>query len=101
MSFLIAVGLTVFLSPLLIPVVLRLLIRVFGTYLKQKTKGRKELLLSRAVDTEQNASHSSKDIVGDDADWEKVDRNLTASAPNGASYDGSWHGIVGFFHPFW
>jgi hypothetical protein len=101
MSFLIAIGLTLLSAPLLIPFVLKFLVRVLGHYLIQKTRGRKELLLSKAAENPEFTVDSSNDLNNDDADWEKVDRNVPASAPNGATFDGSWRGIVGFFHPFW
>jgi hypothetical protein len=101
MSFLIALGFTLLLAPLFIPLVLKFLVRVFGHYLIQKTRGRRELLLSKATENIEPKTGLSKDLIGEDADWEKVARNIPASAPNGDKFDGSWHGIVGFFHPFW
>jgi alpha-1,2-mannosyltransferase len=101
MSFLLAIFLTLLSAPLLVPLIFRLFVRLVGTYLTQKTRGRKELLLSKAAEYQNESTDRSKDTTGDDADWEKVDRNVPASAPNGEKFDGNWHGIVGFFHPFW
>jgi len=101
MSYLIAIGLTLLSAPLLLPFILRLIVRWVGSYFKQKTRGRRELLLSRVDELHDEPIQTSTGINTDDADWEKVENNVAASATNGSGFDRSWHGIVGFFHPFW
>jgi hypothetical protein len=93
--------LTLLCAPFFLPFLVRLSIRLFGSYLQQKTRGRREQLLSRASEIHDEKPPPYSASTTEDPDWEKIDRNVPASAPNGATYDASWHGVVGFFHPFW
>jgi alpha-1,2-mannosyltransferase len=85
-------------STFLVPVALRLLAGILGTYLTYRTLPRRRLLLSttaEAISREDNIQDSTED-----AEWEKVDP-VTGSSPNGSAAEDDWRGIVGFFHPFW
>jgi hypothetical protein len=64
---------TLVLIPTIIPLVFKLCFRILGLYLFSKTQGRRELLLSKALE-----------------DGKKLKGKFN-----------TWHGIVGFFHPFW
>jgi hypothetical protein len=64
---------TLVLIPKLVPLLFRLCFHILGFYLFSKTQGRRDLLLSKALE-----------------DGRKL-----------GPKDKSWHGIVGFFHPFW
>jgi hypothetical protein len=97
----IVICLTLLCAPFLLPFLVRFSIRLFGTYLQQKTRGRRDLLLSRAGQIQEENTRQYSASATEDPDWEKVDRNVAASAPNGATFDATWHGVVGFFHPFW
>lgn len=87
-------------AALLAPHLIPWSIRLVGIYLQQKTKGRKELLLSRATES-QEGNTILQEKAEEDSDWEKISRNIPSSAKNGGIHDTIWHGIVGFFHPFW
>ena len=69
--------------------------RIAGWFIQWNTNAKRELLLSRARETNRQGLSSSVDD-----DWEKVDV-VMGTAPNGEKPDKDWKGIVGFFHPFW
>jgi len=69
--------------------------RIAGWFIRWHTSASRELLLSRA--RESNGQTFSNSV---DDDWEKVDA-VVGTAPNGEKPDKDWKGVVGFFHPFW
>jgi hypothetical protein len=79
--------------------ILRLAGFVVGGYLRYRSSGRRERLLSAAVDASAAAARNRRRRLAEDADWEKVDAE--GSAPNGGGAGEAWCGVVGFFHPFW
>jgi len=61
------------------------------------------LLLAKAEDDAELSArnHHDSTIDREDEEWERVEKSITKSAPNGQAPNGDWSGIVGFFHPFW
>lgn len=85
----------------LVPRVIALCGRSLGRHLRRKTRHRRELLLARSQ-TEKKHSEDSQSKSTLDGEWEKVERSSSDSSSD-ASKNGNtrWHGVVGFFHPFW
>lgn len=96
---------TLFLIPAAFALILKTVLRSIGWSLKNKTNGRRELILSQVrADEEQqqsNQSSSSSSAGPEDDDWEKVDGTVPSVAGNGQPLGEDWEGIIGFFHPFW
>lgn len=98
--------LILFASVLLIPTltgyVLKAALRSAGWFLKNKTNGRREVILSRVrIEEEEHRSKQPSSTAGpEDEDWEKVP-SAPGVANNGEPYGEDWEGIIGFFHPFW
>jgi alpha-1,2-mannosyltransferase len=92
--------LPVVLASVFFPTTLRFLGGLVGHYLIRASQTRRELLLSRAANEQKiyDAGHKEKK---EDEDWEEIEGSLVGSAVNGGKADTDWHGIVGFFHPFW
>jgi alpha-1,2-mannosyltransferase len=104
MSLLLTVALVVLLVPWLVPRGFRLTAQTVGWYIRQKTSGRRELLLSKAavkLDKEDSQAPKEEVLDEDEEGWEKVDTYVPGSVPNGGKSDENWSGVVGFFHPFW
>jgi hypothetical protein len=61
------------------------------------------LLLTKAQDKAELSARNQHEppVDREDQDWEKVEKNVVKSAPNGLAVDDDWSGLVGFFHPFW
>jgi alpha-1,2-mannosyltransferase len=91
------------LSPWAIPAILRLLALLVGSYIRHRTFPRRQLLLTKAQDKAELSArnHHEPPVDREDQDWERVEKNVIRSAPNGLAVDDDWSGIIGFFHPFW
>ena len=88
--------------PALAGYVSRFIFRSIGLYVQGKTKGRRDLIISRVrAEEEEYQAQRSKGTKAEDEDWEKVECYPAGTAPNGATEGEDWEGIVGFFHPFW
>ncbi|KAH8697157.1 putative alpha-1,2-mannosyltransferase [Talaromyces proteolyticus] len=81
--------------------VLSTALRTVGWFLKNKTNGRREVILSRVrVEEEEFRSKQSSSTAGpEDEDWERVDSGAGV-ANNGEPVGDDWEGVIGFFHPF-
>lgn len=96
-----------FLIPTAFAYVAKAVLRSVGWSLKNKTKARRELILSQVRAEEeqhqsrQAASSSASSAGPEDDDWEKVDSTVPSVAGNGKPLGEDWEGIIGFFHPFW
>jgi alpha-1,2-mannosyltransferase len=87
-----AVLLATLLAAGLTPYTWRLVGRACGAQIKSKTAQRRHLLLERAVNEEKIQQDSG---TNSDEEWEKVPASSPPIQP-----DESFHGVVGFFHPF-
>ena len=91
------------LSPFLLRYLLVSTLEAVGTRLRNKTNGKRELLLQASRAEEElllRRQNGGKDA--DDDDWERVESHATATAENGGPLPGNdFAGIIGFFHPFW
>lgn len=91
-----------------IPALWQALGSVGGTYLRNKTDGRRAQLLE--VMAEDEKSHLSNGKAGDEPEeevekgkkdiWKKIEASIQGKLPKGDKADKEWSGIVGFFHPF-
>jgi alpha-1,2-mannosyltransferase len=93
-----------FVLPTVTGYALSYVLRGIGWSIKNKTKGRRELILTRAlIEEEEFRSKENKSSNGgaEDEDWEKVDNSILGTAGNGEPLGDEWEGIIGFFHPFW
>jgi alpha-1,2-mannosyltransferase len=93
---------TLLLVPRFTGYVLRAALRSAGWFLKNRTNGRREVILSRVrLEEEDYRSKNPSSTAGpEDEDWEKVD-SAPGVAKNGEPLGENWEGIIGFFHPFW
>ncbi|KAI4720284.1 UDP-Glycosyltransferase/glycogen phosphorylase [Aureobasidium sp. EXF-10727] len=79
---------TVGLSYLLLPYLVRFITQNIGSTVRARTQTRRELLLKRAADDDKSAlSTSNKD---------RLAKGIYHGKPAH-----EWEGIIGFFHPFW
>ena len=104
MSLLLTFALVTLLLPWLVPRCFRLAAQTVGWYIRQKTAGRRELLLSKAVANRNTKPQQipKRNVLDEEEDgWEKVDTYVPVTVPNGGKSDENWSGVVGFFHPFW
>jgi alpha-1,2-mannosyltransferase len=96
---------TFLLLPAVSGYILRSILRSIGWAIKNKTKARRELILSRVrIEQEELASNQAKSSSGgipEDEEWEKVDNSALGIAGNGEPLGEEWEGVIGFFHPFW
>lgn len=85
---------------LLLPVLLRTLGSVAGSYLRKKTEGRRTQLLELMASDEKafTKSKQASRRSSDSNDWENLDAG--SDKVEGAPAK-DWEGVVGFFHPFW
>ena len=74
--------------------------RIAGTYLRNKTAGRKAQILELTEKDQTEWEEDGKDRRNSD-DWESVDAYAVGTAKNGEKGEEEWDGIVGFLHPFW
>jgi alpha-1,2-mannosyltransferase len=89
-------------SALFLPTALRFLGGIAGHYRQRSSRTRRELLLERvASEQKQHESQQQVQAEKDEDDWEEIEGSMVGSAVNGGKADREWHGIVGFFHPFW
>lgn len=102
---LLAVVATLLVAPKVAGYALSYVLRAVGWSIKNKTKARREQILSRAcIEEEELRSKQAKSSSGattEDEDWEKVDNSVPGIAGNGEPLGDDWEGIIGFFHPFW
>ncbi|KAK2763891.1 asparagine-linked glycosylation protein [Arachnomyces sp. PD_36] len=86
-------------TPALAGYVSRSIFRGIGWYVQGKTKGRRDLIISRVrVDEEEYRSERRRSGSGaEDEDWEKVEECYPAQT---TPKPDDWDGIIGFFHPF-
>ena len=94
------------LAPAIIPVIflpktLHLLAELVGRRLRRSSTTRRELLLDRVATETKHFEAEHREKNKEDDDWEKIVPSPVGSAVNRAKADADWHGIVGFFHPFW
>lgn len=92
-----------------IPALWQALGSVAGTYLRNKTDGRRAQLLE--VMAQDEKSYLSNGKTGDDPEeevekgkkdiWKKIEASIQGKLPKGDKADKEWSGIIGFFHPFW
>lgn len=92
-----------------IPALWQALGSVGGTYLRNKTDGRRAQLLE--VMAEDEKSHLSNGKAKGEPEeevekgkkdiWKKIESSIQGKLPKGDKADKEWSGIVGFFHPFW
>lgn len=86
-------------TPTLAGYVSRSIFRGIGWYVQGKTKGRRDLIVSRVrADEEHFRTQRSRRSGAEDEDWEKVEECYPAGT---APKPDDWEGIIGFFHPFW
>lgn len=72
---------------------------ILGSYLRNKTAGRRGQILEM---TEKDEAEFEKNKGRRDSDeWENVDAYAVGTAGNGEKGQSEWDGIVGFYHPFW
>lgn len=96
---------------LLVPLLLRGIGSLLGTYLRKKTAGRRAYLLDLKVSDEKayastagqkknNREQSDKDSSDS---WEAIDAQSTSKVDGRGKPTSSreWSGIIGFLHPFW
>lgn len=91
---------SVLVSFLFFPRIIRFLTEHVGHYLRRSSRTRRELLLARVAAETKNYKAENNRV--DDHDWEEiasVATDDTASSSNKGNKQ--WEGIVGFFHPFW
>ena len=86
---------------LFIPKTLRFIAELVGQHLRRSSRTRRELLLDRVASETKAHEAQLKKTKKEDDDWEQVGNTPPGSAVNGGQADSEWHGIVGFFHPFW
>ncbi|KAK7720173.1 asparagine-linked glycosylation protein [Botryosphaeria dothidea] len=90
-----------YLAVRLLPLLVRLAGIAIGRNIRGKTQSRRELLLARAEQEEEEFSlKQKKEPRGEDEDWEKVGRRPSGSSTPGDPQNKDWQGVVGFFHPF-
>ncbi|KAE9377431.1 glycosyltransferase family 4 protein [Stipitochalara longipes BDJ] len=73
--------------------------RIAGTYLRNKTAGRKAQILELTEKDQAEWEEDGKDRRNSD-DWESIDTYAVGTAKNGEKGEEEWDGIVGFLHPF-
>lgn len=84
-----------------LPQTLHFLGEPIGYYLGRPSRARRALLLDRVAAEQRTYEIEHKEDKKEEDDWEQIERAMVGSAANGAKADQDWHGIVGFFHPFW
>lgn len=87
--------LSVLISVLSFPKIVRFLTAQAGQYLRRSSRTRRELLLARVENETKKYEADHTEI--EDYDWEEIASVATSSNKG----DKQWEGIVGFFHPFW
>ncbi|KAF2100672.1 glycosyl transferase group 1 [Rhizodiscina lignyota] len=96
-----SVLISIALSFVFFPFVLRIIGRVIGWYIRRLSRQRRQDLLQRvAKEEEAYTSKEQQESPTEDEDWEKVDSQRTGVATNGGKAEKEWKGVVGFFHPF-
>jgi alpha-1,2-mannosyltransferase len=86
----------------ILPILIRYALSSLGVYLRFKTRARRELIVEKARAEAREANKKrSRPPSRDDEDWEKVEGYAAGSAKNGGRAEADWHGMIGFFHPFW
>lgn len=104
--FALAVGASLTIS--IFPVILRLTFRMLGATVKDKTRQRRELLLSKIAEARSSSESSGRSdpkkapsSTSLDEEWEKIDKGDELKPNVGKRADMlDFDGIVGFFHPF-
>lgn len=95
---------TFWLLPVVSGYTIRSILRSVGWSIQNKTKARREVILSRVrVEQEELRSSQAKVSAGgspEDEEWEKVDEGPLGIAGNGQPLGDEWEGVIGFFHPF-
>ena len=91
---------SVLVSFLFFPRIVRFLTEHVGQYLRRSSRARRELLLARVATETKNYEAEHTRI--EDYDWEEI-ASVATSGTMSSSNKGNkqWEGIVGFFHPFW
>lgn len=91
-----------YLAVRLLPLLVRLAGISIGRSICAKTQQRRELILARAEQEENDfRSKRRKEPRGEDEDWEKIGCRPPGSSTPGDQENKDWQGVVGFFHPFW
>jgi alpha-1,2-mannosyltransferase len=79
---------------IVLPILLRSIGNVAGTYLRKKTEGRRIQLLDLMAADEKAFAKEKELLKGKETD-KSIDKDEGEFAPK------DWAGIVAFFHPFW
>lgn len=91
---------SVLVSFLFFPRIVRFLTKHVGHYLRRSSRTRRELLLARVAAETKNYEAEHTRI--DDHDWEEIASVTTGDIASSSNKENKqWEGIVGFFHPFW
>ncbi|KAL1883359.1 asparagine-linked glycosylation protein [Diaporthe australafricana] len=91
-----------------IPALWQVLGSVGGTYLRNKTDGRRAQLLEVMAEDEKSYQSNGKTRDGPEEQvekgkkdvWKKIEASIQGKLPKGDDSDKEWSGIIGFFHPF-
>lgn len=89
---------SVLISILFFPAIVRFLGQRVGHHLRRSSRTRRELLLARVATESKNFKQEQTEA--EDYDWEEL-ASVATDGRAGNREDKQWEGIVGFFHPFW
>lgn len=91
------------LVPILGAYILRYLLRIAGNHLRRRTRARRQLILDRVKEDEEQLSSTTRPSPrSEDEDWERVESHAANTAVKGEiRQDKDYAGVIGFFHPFW
>lgn len=90
--------LSVSLSAIFFPTIVRFFGQQVGHYLRRSCRTRRELLLARVATESKNYEPEHAEVEG--YDWEEI-ASVATDGRVRDQQDKQWDGIVGFFHPFW
>jgi alpha-1,2-mannosyltransferase len=99
--FFLSLVVCIFLAFIFLPRTLGFLASLLGYYLRRSSQTRRELLVARNAEEVRRWEAGRGDETEEEDGWEEIEGSLVGSAVNGGKADKDWHGIVGFFHPFW
>lgn len=77
----------------------QLALRAVGWSLESQGQERRAAILAKVSKDRAAIAKDQVEQPDTEDDWEKVEK--AGEAENGQPLQDDWHGIVGFFHPFW
>lgn len=89
---------SVVISVVFFPRIVRFLTAQVGHYLRRSSRTRRDLLLARV--SNETKKYEAEHPEVEDHDWEEIAFVATGGKASSKG-EQQWEGIVGFFHPFW